>query len=1108
MKRKDWTKRLKNIVRQRTIATRSAVMSGRASARLVELEQRRVSSRDRTPVSTVNTNNPNIEINSAPAGINRIGGPMQESGSPSRVPSRPHTPNNLSPQTFQSQETPLGESVHHQLIGVQTNTLTTALDDIEDEISEFEAIADRERNWTHLFKDEYKSLNKKLEAKKLLCKQQGLKIVLTRIYTLSARLTTHFQVLQRRSKHCSTTHANVSMPQATGGSNEATENSTAASNTEGIDDAPLDGSSAVHERVSVQAMVHRINSASNSPTARPASRSGGRIIQEIAQVDQGNDVTNRPIVSGERVDSAADFEILDHASNSNDNGDDNDDDALSTSGPPPYQVFDLNYLVRNLTKSLHFKSEVCNLVANVTDPKFEQYKSLIDDCDESIKTLEELRIKNRTVNSIQEDLARATTNITKLLRESSSQKKSSQDSSILVNGLISDLGKLEEEFNTFKAAAARDKQTLSAEVANLSRQVKNLDSYIRSHRCVDYQDRSRNPDNIGVRFSQDSRNRTDEQPRSPVQIQTHRVRVSQSGAGLPLLAGRDASSGRRQDTSPIRHMSPQHSGAELSFSGWCGQSRQEADRRCRSISPNPNTSFSSPPVGRSSRQSSRSATSNIDGRAKERLEIRITQCDDELNRIMSNNPTESCISKEQIMQLKNTAKPSVEELRGELVKLNEKYEQLPNPSYEILQATDSTLTTAREWLVSFRERFQNLDGFSNPLSGKSILDVGLFTEQSDISIFEFIRKFEFAQCSGQGTKSERATLLFEKHLDGPIKDKFFDLRDNYDSLVSSLKQTYGLPTMMCKNIMKSISGDPPGINSSIFIIADYMRILECACKKLDSLFQTPGIDRSTLRDEAYGNVFIKNLIDKVPDQKLDEVYDLIEGANGNISYLHGEVTYNVIRQWIKSYARKTDAKARNSSSSTSTTVTKTRTKANQGSTNVTVAGTNDRPSREKRDQARNGSKGPGSGAIPDKSRNQNQNKSREQEKGKKEQDLSKLCPIREKDHRKDPHSVLSCKEFLEASPLQKRRWAWGKLCFTCLGEYKKCKPNCIGNAPDDMLCHDCGRAHPDERSPNFIMCPDVTHRERWCVEDCFRALASYFPTLEFDLNEPSMLGLL
>ena len=41
-----------------------------------------------------------------------------------------------------------------------------------------------------------------------------------------------------------------------------------------------------------------------------------------------------------------------------------------------------------------------------------------------------------------------------------------------------------------------------------------------------------------------------------------------------------------------------------------------------------------------------------------------------------------------------------------------------------------------------------------------------------------------------------------------------------------------------------------------------------------------------------GNVFIKNLIDKVPYHKLDEVYDLIEDADGNISYLHGEVTYN------------------------------------------------------------------------------------------------------------------------------------------------------------------------------------------------------------------------
>ena len=1094
MQRKTWARRLKSVVRQRTIATRSAVMAGRASARLVELNQRRASSQDRTPVNAENLINPDIEINSAPSGIHRIDDTALQARSPVQTQSRPHTPSNLSPQVIQGQDTPLGESVHHQLVGFQTNTLTDALDCIENEIAGFEKITDRERNWTTQFKTQYKALNEKLEAKKTLCKQKGLQIILTRIYTLSSRLDSHFNVLQSRSKHCSTIHNN-GVPQATGGLNETPlDNTEQTEDPDRIDRASMN-SSLPPERLSVQALVHRINSANNSPV----SRNMGLGILEPAQVEQGNFGADHLLATGGRISSATDFEILDHVS-------EDADDAQGDECPPPYEAFEIDFVVSQLIDSAYFKSEISKLVINATDSKFEHHKTLINDCDESIKTLDELRIKNRTVNSIREDLSKATKGITNLSKDSTFQKKRLENFSTLIGGLISDLGKLEAEFKAFKATAAREKQTLSTEVTKLSRQVKNLDSYIKSHRCIEHQEPLQSSDNVGVRFSQDARNRTDEQPRTPVQVQIHRVNVSQPGTGLPLLERRDTSSGRRQGTPPNRHTSPQPRRTEQSVLGGFGQSRQEIYQRHRSVSPDPNTSFGSPPVGRSSRQSSHSSTSNADKRAVERLEIRITQYDDELNNLVNNYPTGACSTKNEITQLKNTVKPSVEELRGELSKLREKYEQLPSPSYDTLLSIDTTLTATREWLASFRERFQALDGFSNPLSGKSLLDVGVFTENSDISIFEFIRKFEFAQCSGQGTKSEKATLLFEKHLEEQIKDKFFDLRDDYDSLVLSLKQVYGIPTMMCKNIMKNVTGDPPGINASLSSVADYMRILECACKKLDSLFNTPGIDRQTLKDEAYGNSFVKNLMDRVPAIKADEVYDLIEDANENINYLHGEKTYQIIRDWIKRYANKTNAKAKNSSCTSSTATVKPRGRSTQLSANVATADSGDHQSHETRDQSKSRLKGPGNGASNDKTRNRSQNKTHEKEKSKVEEDLTRLCPLRTKDHPKSPHSVLNCKEFLELIPAKKRSAAYGKMCYTCFGDYKICKPGCVGNVPEDILCHDCARAYPDSRVPNIIMCPDITHREKRCDEDSCRALSAYFPSMQFKVNEAALLG--
>ena len=199
-------------------------------------------------------------------------------------------------------------------MGFETNTLTTALDCIEREIAEFEQIADRERNWTTQFKIQFKTLNEKLEAKKLLCKQKGLRIILTRIYTLSARLTTHFNLLQSRSKHCSTIHANDGGPQATGGLNETSQDNTEQTeDPDRIDRASLN-SSIPPERLSVQALVHRINSANNSPVSQ-SMRQG---VQEPAQVEQENCGTDHRLTTGGRVSSATDFVILDRASENGD----------------------------------------------------------------------------------------------------------------------------------------------------------------------------------------------------------------------------------------------------------------------------------------------------------------------------------------------------------------------------------------------------------------------------------------------------------------------------------------------------------------------------------------------------------------------------------------------------------------------------------------------------------------------------------------------------------------------------------------------------------------------------------------------------------------------
>ena len=82
-------------------------------------------------------------------------------------------------------------------------------------------------------------------------------------------------------------------------------------------------------------------------------------------------------------------------------------------------------------------------------------------------------------------------------------------------------------------------------------------------------------------------------------------------------------------------------------------------------------------------------------------------------------------------------------------------------------------------------------------------DVGVFSDNSQVTVFEFLESAELAYL-GWGNCVQKANHLYNKHLSDEIKSQIINISDNYSLMKTWLSTYYGGPSRIVGDIVNNL----------------------------------------------------------------------------------------------------------------------------------------------------------------------------------------------------------------------------------------------------------------------------------------------------------------
>ena len=243
-----------------------------------------------------------------------------------------------------------------------------------------------------------------------------------------------------------------------------------------------------------------------------------------------------------------------------------------------------------------------------------------------------------------------------------------------------------------------------------------------------------------------------------------------------------------------------------------------------------------------------------DGRAvsyTQRLENKIWKSSAHLESLLT-PAIDDTLNKNDILNLHKSSLPVITADMNKLDELLDNYHKVAgvNASGAAIKKGEHAINTACDWREALMLKYSILDCGNKSLDPKFFSDLAKFSEQSDISIYEHLSKFD-QLVADNGSKKERATLLYSKYISEDIQRKCYELREDYEKLRNFLLRRYGDPRTMCINIIKAISDCPPNDSTFSKALMDHFRILEAAFKKINELFNLPTVSQEQLDSYVY-----------------------------------------------------------------------------------------------------------------------------------------------------------------------------------------------------------------------------------------------------------------
>ena len=138
------------------------------------------------------------------------------------------------------------------------------------------------------------------------------------------------------------------------------------------------------------------------------------------------------------------------------------------------------------------------------------------------------------------------------------------------------------------------------------------------------------------------------------------------------------------------------------------------------------------------------------------------------------------------------------------------------------EVMDDALT----WCMNIEEMYNKAEVYSINTSKGDTEDVGIFSDNSQTTVFEFLESAELAYL-GWGNSVQKANRLYNKHLSEEIKLRLINISDNYDLMKQWLIKNYGGSSRIVGDIISNLISKPkPEIGNRKELFFFYSTITE------------------------------------------------------------------------------------------------------------------------------------------------------------------------------------------------------------------------------------------------------------------------------------------
>ena len=257
---------------------------------------------------------------------------------------------------------------------------------------------------------------------------------------------------------------------------------------------------------------------------------------------------------------------------------------------------------------------------------------------------------------------------------------------------------------------------------------------------------------------------------------------------------------------------------------------------------------------------------------------------------LGSNPVDISLVK----KYKTVDVPAVHSAVGNIQKSLQKYVKFPGVSYEYCDEVNEFLDYAENWCLKVEEMYNTGEVHSINTSKGDIADVGIFSDNATMTVYEFLEAAEIAYL-GWGNSTQKANRMYNKHLSEEIKNKLINMSDSYPEMKKWLIANYGGVSRIVSDIVNDLSRRAkPNPNNSTQRFSFYASI-SGALQRMERLSKVGEINKQELENCVYSRATLSSLSLVLPN---DAYADWItEMTRAGLDYKNpvGEAAYRVFK---------------------------------------------------------------------------------------------------------------------------------------------------------------------------------------------------------------------